>query len=886
MDSRQDKNIIDLAEEISIAESSVLNEEQGYLDATLGIISEEISLIKNDIPYPDVEKYSVGMDYDDIADIQWKKGKNKPYWDRLDVVLPYDKEDPLYIGHLQIRGTEYTDFYIMRGNLETKPIGNNALLLGYFDKRYQDIRRLWNFPKDDKSGSIIFSRGVTIKRKKVESVDIKLDVSSELLSKISDNYLRKVLIRNKTQAGITSIIQSIQRKQDDIMTESPRLSFIVQGCAGAGKTMVLLHRLQYLLYNKMLFGEQYNILVPSESFKKFIYGAARDFGIYVDGIYTYKQFYQFLTSGNKKQPVDTYDESGFPQNFLKRVYSESLVRECYSHLSDIVVAKAEALIDFCEAKLSYLAEQAIRELQESNVEIEEQYLQEVSEAVSSIAPLLHSFNVDKISPDSVIEETKALLSSAIQQYNAEKLKIANMNFTFSEEEVESADESLAKLRQELDEAKAKAAKSNIFTSFFRYRKVSQLRELYDGRYKKVEDTLVAKQKEKLLDETPALLENGVSIETCKIIVRELERVRQKHDEILSYNKEQIENADEYVRRKYSDEGEELIGFVKYLDVFREKLNSCVSRLETCRDIFREFFKKANFLFHVYTNLSIPQYEKGARKELDALKIFTHQNASELYGYFQLVLMTKCKTIINDEFGLILSEVYKHYSYLSLYFSYLVKGSSLSSAKYIFMDEAQDLSSSEHALIYKMNNQPVMNLFGDINQVISSQGVDEWSSLPFIKDIRILDENFRNTNQIIEYCNIKLPSKFEMKKIGVDMENVSEYDSLDDFIKQKRALDNVCLIVKDETTKDDTLIYLQKRGINFTNIYTVKAAKGLEFYSVVVIDRDMTNNEKYIAYTRALSKLTVIKNCPHFIESEKVRIVQGERNTTNEEAGML
>ncbi len=42
-----------------------------------------------------------------------------------------------------------------------------------------------------------------------------------------------------------------------------------------------------------------------------------------------------------------------------------------------------------------------------------------------------------------------------------------------------------------------------------------------------------------------------------------------------------------------------------------------------------------------------------------------------------------------------------------------------------------------------------------------------------------------------------------------------------------------------------------------NLMTVYESKGLEFTAVAVADSDMTVNEKYIAYTRALKNLAII-----------------------------
>lgn len=42
----------------------------------------------------------------------------------------------------------------------------------------------------------------------------------------------------------------------------------------------------------------------------------------------------------------------------------------------------------------------------------------------------------------------------------------------------------------------------------------------------------------------------------------------------------------------------------------------------------------------------------------------------------------------------------------------------------------------------------------------------------------------------------------------------------------------------------------------------------------VFDDGMQRNEKYIAYTRALAKLNVIKNLPKSADREKITIIQG------------
>ncbi len=58
-------------------------------------------------------------------------------------------------------------------------------------------------------------------------------------------------------------------------------------------------------------------------------------------------------------------------------------------------------------------------------------------------------------------------------------------------------------------------------------------------------------------------------------------------------------------------------------------------------------------------------------------------------------------------------------------------------------------------------------------------------------------------------------------------------------------------------------------------YTVRDVKGLEFKEVFVIERDMTNNEKYISYTRALVKLNVIKQLGYYADQNEILYSQGD-----------
>ena len=90
----------------------------------------------------------------------------------------------------------------------------------------------------------------------------------------------------------------------------------------------------------------------------------------------------------------------------------------------------------------------------------------------------------------------------------------------------------------------------------------------------------------------------------------------------------------------------------------------------------------------------------------------------------------------------------------------------------------------------------------------------------------------------------------------------EMKKLNAFFKEKQGLKAVI-------AKEEYLPLFVKRGYSVlrkdgkisktgVNVMTVYESKGLEFSAVAVYTKDMTDNEKYIALTRALKDLTVIK----------------------------
>ena len=184
--------------------------------------------------------------------------------------------------------------------------------------------------------------------------------------------------------------------------------------------------------------------------------------------------------------------------------------------------------------------------------------------------------------------------------------------------------------------------------------------------------------------------------------------------------------------------------------------------------------------------------------------------------------------------------------------------------YVFIDEAQDISPCEYALLQKINKKASFNVFGDIAQNVTPwRGVKDWKSVFPEFEIYELNQNYRNTNQIVDFVSENL--EVDMQSLGFDGPPVSQISmrGISGFFKDKKGLRT---IICSEENKEKYLRKsyndlsvkgkLSRSKINIMNVYE---SKGLEFSSVVVVPDGLSKSEQYIAYTRALKELAIVED---------------------------
>lgn len=98
----------------------------------------------------------------------------------------------------------------------------------------------------------------------------KLNYYIDSTVNIDDEILQEALARNTT-SQMKSIVQTIQKEQNQIIRANDSTTLIVQGVAGSGKTAIALHRIAYLLYKYgRLTSNNIKYISPNSAFSSYI----------------------------------------------------------------------------------------------------------------------------------------------------------------------------------------------------------------------------------------------------------------------------------------------------------------------------------------------------------------------------------------------------------------------------------------------------------------------------------------------------------------------------------------------------------------------------------------------------------------------------------------
>lgn len=248
--------------------NSSLTEERKYLDVVLKCLDDKIEKKweerkyfqkeVDDIGMPDLEqrgyfrkcKENVFKLEEKINKL--KKDKENTHFGRMDLYLTENdkcENITMYLGEKSINENNENLVYDWRS-----PVGNLY---------YMNAQEKFHFGETDYN--LKLKRQIEIEKSQVLNIYDSYVEGRGL--NVTDDFLLKVLESKKNRNEFSDIIKTIQSNQNNIIRDDLNTKSVVQGVAGSGKTVVLLHRLSYLLYNHPNINDKLLFITPSRIFQ-------------------------------------------------------------------------------------------------------------------------------------------------------------------------------------------------------------------------------------------------------------------------------------------------------------------------------------------------------------------------------------------------------------------------------------------------------------------------------------------------------------------------------------------------------------------------------------------------------------------------------------------
>ena len=820
-----------------ITSGEVFNLERDHLRTVEKQITDEVTAIRNSSDY--VNPYAVG-DYDDGNLSHAKYVSQNKYGERLDQLSGYAPKPYSYRVDISLDGTTET-YYIGAADIflegKQQVISANSDF-GHDLINYQTIK----VKKGGKKYNIKLSRQFAIDNALLYGyVNLRTDEDIIFKSGITDPFLVRVLNMRKQQHNLTDIFVTIQENQNRIVNTPFSRNIIVQGCAGSGKTMVLLHRLSSLNYKErgFSFSRDALILTPNDQFTLHIKGLAEELQIgsiqrssieqyYIDSLLIYSQ--EFKLDGKVSS------EMIVRQSYVDYIYSDQF-RADFDSAYHAIIEKRNGLADTLNDLLKAMGQP------ERNIDMSDdsKVIQQIKATVDTMHNLVDYRESEikaaiddhqkHIARKQYLEERAQTLGTTSAGIVAESLPrvYGKIEVFLSEQQ-----HTITVLAEQIENLTAE--RDNVQRRNLPFGKRERLEEL-DKELKSAQRKLNTENK-KQEEDLPILSRptEGLSEEDTLAWMRQVMLIiPEVREEVRLYNNMREEN------QKLN---EELAGIDAHIEAASRKVE------EKKATRYSDEVKKV--IFYLYSEMD----------KYDMLKTFQ-------FVFDQAVSSFREAHNINNIQG----KYHRYDLYARLLFAMRYYDKAVGTTQFMCIDEGQDLAFNEYRLLYELNqHQVIFNIFGDTNQLMKpGRGISDWSELKkiFGAESYELNENYRNTNQITRFCN----SSFDMKvkQTGVDGVNVREIPRKE--LETELAVLNVTSeriailvsrgIQKSKYLKTDLLpssitrIIGDKMDNGFIALMYVDEVKGIEFDKAYVVGNKMSRNEKYIAYTRALSELILV-----------------------------
>ena len=789
-----------------------------------------------------------------------------------------ETEESPYHMHIYLEEKEHDeDMYI--GLNDVSDVHGNIIVYSIWSdiaKAFSDDIKCLNYKGINYK--LRFKRKITIENKEIIDLVEEYNSHSGKNEQVTDYFLRNILREKKNVSGFTDIVKTIQKKQNDIIRADINKNIICQGVAGSGKTAIIVHRLSNLLYNNPnIPAERYLFIAPNSNFKSELSNLNKKLKIdkiklstlyeyYIEKINSiFEDNFGVQQKYEIKKIVDDYNidiSSSYSKSYFEKKYN-MFVEEIYKDIKEIMEYYSfnpKYNISFREnmKELRKIINYSMASFNEKKSEIIKTFkdIIDLSKKTGQTAG-----NVDDINDfESIINNHEKRTKKIINDY---ELLLTN------------TENELIKRRKKID--------------YDFYSK-------YNFSIDDIEEDLnkFKERKNNLEIQTSKIEKSLLSVSQSPIIENNKKIINELNEDIKNLEKKyEYMNSDEfeYELDKYNNLEKNLNKYSNAILCLNESNDLCSNvlsssnaykKLTITNDISHDQTISYNRVLKNLLNYICLNAEKASIdsiKQINELLVKSiNINSSLDYNSFimdkdylnKLSENIKASVLIKRSFSLILNDKYsftidgiKNSSFSRndiVLLLYIYNQLGLSKRKmfdYLFIDEAQDYNDIEISLIKKLELNPIMNIFGDYQQNISKNSLtrNNWNNLK--KELNNnswyceLNENYRNTMAVVDYCNNNLNTK--MTKIGIEGNPVIEKESVNisdliNFCKHK----NYQIIVNDE----DIIKKIKKIDSNI-KCNSVLDVKGLEFENVIVINNNLDDNNKYVAYTRTKNDLIVI-----------------------------
>lgn len=859
---------------------NIMDEEFGIMNHVYSHLESEIkSAAKNE---DSARSYVDSGAYEDqdafMAHAEYGSKKNVTNQARR---LLYSLKERPYFAHMKVRYEGDTTFEMLLSENqdldELKDIGENHFLVPFkadakapiipeLRKKYLDLKvagvrgtplMTVNARGVEQRYNAEIVREVQINRKTLDSVtQYYPTVQSE---GYFDDLLSRRLRDNRTNAKLNNIIATIQQNQYEIVASPADTSFVVQGCAGSGKSQCLIHRLFFLRDTLQDTGwQQVLFITPTQLFLNYSRDLMRRYRLADIRNSSLAAFYKTLLEAfdqrfRNRQYLFELTEEYLPDGYLNRVYDPKQIDAIGEEIGSAIathIGEAYRLLDLGDmpSKVdSELVETLVRKLDRAI----EEYDRKSAE----------------LSAAAEYKDAMTELSDTEKQLQHFQNRIAALREAMTKSEEE--ERQFRKLTEELKAAKEELAAWQNETE---HKKKAALREYQNSiRAYESEETDADSRRERY--RTALARYADISMPFGRIYNDDLETketleglVKLAKDDIEAFTKGAGEK--EWTRRTARKKAEHVTA--------QEAINNSIAALS---DKIEQLRKRIAELFDAVE--SVDKLKPEHRASMERSRYYLSRIESSV---FEQEVWNKLQPL-KMEFGIESIRVTQEDDgrrkqtrilYKSDLLFYLMIYSRLHSIKklpplrLICIDEAQDLHRADFSMLRELYPKAAFNVFGDTAQGLhESCGVTDWKTDTGIDLYYELNTNYRNSAAIVDFCRHKFNSGMEsygqpegpsdkVDMIASDKINsiLSGSDPAPVIIVKNR--DSFAELMKETGLNGDRFEFIDTKALQEEDgkihCYTVFAAKGLEFPDVIVFARDMTRNQKIVASTRAMRKL--------------------------------